>query len=698
MKILLIFPPQWDPFIPYLSLPHLKAYLESKGYEVKQRDLNIESYHLLLEKDILRHSLEKVRDDLKDLESRDKLDQKELAQYRILFKAETSGSYIIDKIDEARRIYTGSEYYSDPAALLKSHWLIEAALDLTSAAYYPSQFSLYKYGVGTGSTSSEDLIKVVHDGKVNLFREMFRKYFLPSILDEKPGIIGFSVVGCYQIIPALTLASLIKEQDSDIHICMGGHTFSRWADVLPQKNNLFSLFDSVIVQEGEIPLLKLARAVEKNGTLDSVPNLIYRDDGKIRVNPVEPMEDVDAVPTPDFDGLPLETYFLPELVLPIYTSRGCYHRKCAFCDHKYGYENYFKTRDLERVVEDVRKLSQLYKTNLFQFSDEINPPARFKKLFEKLDHADLQIKWLHAMRFEKEHDPEFCRFLSEHGAAVFIWGFESACQRVVDKMGKEYDVERNKKILRNCAEAGIYNYVAVVHGFSGAQKHEEEETLEFITNNTDIVDGLFPNVFYLAKWTTAANEPDRYGLKVLKENATDLDLGFGYIPDSGITFFEALEWSGYFLNEVKKVDPSFDFWNTLAWPQVFLYVLKYGREKVKQISTKIKPPPEPGDWGNVKVGLCDGVFQKCGLYDISRKSEEKGKYEFIYDLPGGKVFQLKPDSKEVMDLFALGNNVREVAAKLSNTRELPVEEVTAKVIGLVKMLGKKNIVIYKVQE
>jgi len=105
-------------------------------------------------------------------------------------KAETSGSYIIDKIDEARRIYTGSEYYSDPAALLKSHWLIEAALDLTSAAYYPSQFSLYKYGVGTGSTSSEDLIEVVHDGKVNLFREMFRKYFLPSILDEKPGIIG----------------------------------------------------------------------------------------------------------------------------------------------------------------------------------------------------------------------------------------------------------------------------------------------------------------------------------------------------------------------------------------------------------------------------------------------------------------------------------------------------------------------------
>jgi len=87
VKILLIFPPQWDPFIPYLSLPHLKAYMESKGYEVKQRDLNIESYHLLLEKDILRHSLEKVRDDLKDLESRDKLDQKELARYRILFKS-----------------------------------------------------------------------------------------------------------------------------------------------------------------------------------------------------------------------------------------------------------------------------------------------------------------------------------------------------------------------------------------------------------------------------------------------------------------------------------------------------------------------------------------------------------------------------------------------------------------------------------
>ena len=40
--------------------------------------------------------------------------------------------------------------------------------------------------------------------------------------------------------------------------------------------------------------------------------------------------------SPDFDGLPLERYLAPELVLPLATSHGCYHGKCAFCNVGYG--------------------------------------------------------------------------------------------------------------------------------------------------------------------------------------------------------------------------------------------------------------------------------------------------------------------------------------------------------------------------
>ena len=60
MKILLIFPPQWVPYGPFLSLPSLAAYLEANGFQVTQKDFNIESYDLLLSK----HYLENISDTL----------------------------------------------------------------------------------------------------------------------------------------------------------------------------------------------------------------------------------------------------------------------------------------------------------------------------------------------------------------------------------------------------------------------------------------------------------------------------------------------------------------------------------------------------------------------------------------------------------------------------------------------------------
>ena len=45
------------------------------------------------------------------------------------------------------------------------------------------------------------------------------------------------------------------------------------------------------------------------------------------------MEDLRVVPAPDFDGLPLEKYFAPHLVLPYDPTRGCYWGKCTFCHY-----------------------------------------------------------------------------------------------------------------------------------------------------------------------------------------------------------------------------------------------------------------------------------------------------------------------------------------------------------------------------
>ena len=47
-KVMLLFPPDWYPSEPYLSLPTLTAFLRKAGHEVIQKDVNLEMYDWFL--------------------------------------------------------------------------------------------------------------------------------------------------------------------------------------------------------------------------------------------------------------------------------------------------------------------------------------------------------------------------------------------------------------------------------------------------------------------------------------------------------------------------------------------------------------------------------------------------------------------------------------------------------------------------
>src|SRR3954467_14883389 len=88
------------------------------------------------------------------------------------------------------------------------------------------------------------------------------------------------------------------------------------------------------------------------------------------------MEDLKVLPAPDFDGLPLELYLAPRLVLPYDPTRGCYWGKCTFCHYglaEVGTASY-RERQVERVVEDLRALSSRHGTRYFYLSQDSVAP------------------------------------------------------------------------------------------------------------------------------------------------------------------------------------------------------------------------------------------------------------------------------------------------------------------------------------
>ena len=60
MKVLLIFPPDWFPSEPYLSLPSLTSVLRKAGHTVIQKDVNLEMWDWYFSEDFLKKVLRQV--------------------------------------------------------------------------------------------------------------------------------------------------------------------------------------------------------------------------------------------------------------------------------------------------------------------------------------------------------------------------------------------------------------------------------------------------------------------------------------------------------------------------------------------------------------------------------------------------------------------------------------------------------------
>src|SRR3990167_1820916 len=81
MKVMLVFPPDWYPSEPYLSLPSLTAVLRQAGHTVIQKDINLEMWDWYFSEDFLKKVLRRVPqqlDRLRKLSKKRDLDANEM--------------------------------------------------------------------------------------------------------------------------------------------------------------------------------------------------------------------------------------------------------------------------------------------------------------------------------------------------------------------------------------------------------------------------------------------------------------------------------------------------------------------------------------------------------------------------------------------------------------------------------------------
>lgn len=577
MKILLLFPPFLYPQSPYLSLPSLTAFLREEGYEVVQKDVNAEVCDLLLRETELKAACQRIIKEfrkLEQLEFQRKLTQAQKKLHNHLAAYCIYGQHVCRNIEKAKKIVRTKEFY-DPQKLQEAINIINLGLNMITI----SCFLLNNYSIHS-KKSSKTIIKAVHHKKCNIFIDIYEKYILPSIHKENPDVIGISFAIDEQIIPGLTLSRLIKDKNPHIHVVLGGNVFTRLSNFLLDQKALFSLFDSVIIYEGEHSFLELVRRISKKEEPKDVPNLIYRKDSSVIRNNEIYVENVNDLPTPTFDGFPLEQYFSPVPVLPILQSRGCYWNQCAFCDHGYGYPLQYRPRNMKKVIEDIKLLSKKHNTNLFNFVDETISPDRIEKLSTAILEADLEIYWTINSRFEKKLlSRQLARNLSRSGCTILYFGLESGCQRILDLMQKGTNLQTIKMVLRNTRKAGIWNHVFVFFGFPTETIAEAKKTKNFILSNKDNIHSVGAASFVLSKHSLVFRFPNRFGVSNIKHNANqDLNLYYDYLPEKGLTKERAEKIYQYFSKKYFNNLNDFDRLPDLVYR--FIYLSKQKADKI----------------------------------------------------------------------------------------------------------------------
>jgi radical SAM superfamily enzyme YgiQ (UPF0313 family) len=591
MTVMLIFPPDWFPSEPYLSLPSLTSVLRQAGHAVIQKDINLEMFDWYFSEDFLKKVLRRVPqqlDRLRKLSKKRELSPDEMdLQLALCDLTRQRIDELIRKAEKAKAIVRGENFYD----IDKLEWAINVfreVMSVISLVYYPARICMppmetdlsYKVYV------SSEVMEAVQDEQVNIYRDVFDHLVRPVIQAEQPDVVGISIVLQQQMFSSMTFCALIKQHFPHIHVTIGGNTVTRLRDVLPESP-LFQYFDSAVVYEGETAFTQLVEAVGAKRDLSQVPNTIYRDDTGVHTSEMSYAEDMAALPPPDFNGLPLEKYFVPTRVLPYLATRGCYWGRCEFCDHGEGYTAGYRTKKIQEILDEIKHLKDKYGARHFHFTDESYPPALFRKLARGLIDSNMDIIWTTHMRFEKSLvDSQVWRDARDSGCRYLHFGYESGSERVLKLMDKAITTDVITKHLQLSANVGIWNHCMGFFGFPGETKEEAWSSVRFLEQNKDFVHSLGFGTFDLSKHTPVAKHPEKWGVTPYKNPEWDLALDYYYTVKSGMS-----------VEEAERVFEEFERNHYSGWDlrlfireYVFLYIARFGLAKLPDLqfqATKI---------------------------------------------------------------------------------------------------------------
>lgn len=309
--------------------------------------------------------------------------------------------------------------------------------------------------------------------------DMDFKEFSEEIKNRSPDIISISAL-TPTINKALETAKTAKEVLPNSIIVMGGyHPTFDFEETL--KNDFV---DIVIRGEGEYVLRDLVETIENNGDLREVRGIVFKEDDNIVLNPnADLIYDLDALPFPAFDLMPMDKYKLLDMdthMATMITTRGC-PMKCSFCSSAAMHGKKMRQRSVDNILAEIDFLREKYDINTIAFMDDTFTlkKSRLMEFCDKLKQKDYEIMWGCTARVDTL-DEEVLKNMKESGCITVFMGVESVDQNQLDSMDKGITVPKIENAFKMSRKLGIRTIASVALGMPGDTKKIMNKTIKFV--------------------------------------------------------------------------------------------------------------------------------------------------------------------------------------------------------------------------
>jgi radical SAM superfamily enzyme YgiQ (UPF0313 family) len=247
-----------------------------------------------------------------------------------------------------------------------------------------------------------------------------------------------------------------------------------------------------VLGEGEETIVELVAALRSGGDLWGVAGIAARDeDGTCRkTEPRRRIRDIDQIPWPSWDGLPIETYLDNRLgyqeinrrSMPLLASRGCPFQ-CTFCSNPNMWGLRWISRDPEDVVREIKHYREKYDASNFEFYDLTAIVNRkwILTFTSLLIEADMGITWSMPSGTRSEAlDEEVLINLRKSGCRALVYAPESGSVQTLADVKKRVDPENMLRSIRTAVKHGHYTRAHIIFGFPDQDLRQVLESYRYV--------------------------------------------------------------------------------------------------------------------------------------------------------------------------------------------------------------------------